>query len=116
MRMWMIDPKLLCRKHLLGEHSEIHKHRHIFVKGQKIHGRRGQIEPLQMKNRHDELVTEMVSRGYNHLSPFTQPDLSKYNNIHEFVVDREESINDLLQRCPDCAERIKGCSLSYVVD
>lgn len=26
MRMWMIDPKLLCRKHLLGEHNEIHKH------------------------------------------------------------------------------------------
>ena len=24
MRMWMIDPKLLCRKHLLGEHLEIH--------------------------------------------------------------------------------------------
>ena len=25
MRMWMIDPTLLCRKHLLGEHGELHK-------------------------------------------------------------------------------------------
>jgi hypothetical protein len=27
MMMWMIDPVLLCRKHLLGEHGEIHKFR-----------------------------------------------------------------------------------------
>ena len=24
MRMWMVDPKIMCRKHLLGEHVEHH--------------------------------------------------------------------------------------------
>jgi len=24
MRMWMLNPKALCRKHLMGEHVEIH--------------------------------------------------------------------------------------------
>lgn len=24
MRMWMVDPKIMCRKHLLGEHLELH--------------------------------------------------------------------------------------------
>ena len=24
MRQWMVDPRLLCRKHLLGEHVENH--------------------------------------------------------------------------------------------
>ena len=24
MRMWMIDPTMLCTKHLLGEHVELH--------------------------------------------------------------------------------------------
>ncbi|MFW6247177.1 MAG: hypothetical protein ACOC22_03345 [bacterium] len=30
--MWGINPELLCKKHLLGEHGEIHKHRYNFVK------------------------------------------------------------------------------------
>ena len=29
MRMWMISPEWLCRKHLIGEHGEIHKHHSI---------------------------------------------------------------------------------------
>ena len=36
MRMWMLNPKFLCRQHLLGEHSEIHKFRHNFVKKHKV--------------------------------------------------------------------------------
>jgi len=39
MRMWMVEPKLLCKKHLLGEHNEIHKHRHNFVKKHSVKGR-----------------------------------------------------------------------------
>jgi hypothetical protein len=22
--MWMVDPRIMCRNHLLGEHAEIH--------------------------------------------------------------------------------------------
>lgn len=105
MRMWMIDPKKLCRKHLLGEHGEIHKHRHNFVKGHKIGGRKGQIEPMSMQERHDELAKEMLMRGYNHKSPYTQPNLSHYD-LDGFIVDREESEKDLSSRCSDCRERI----------
>ena len=62
MRMWMVNPKILCRKHLLGEHGEIHKHRHNFVKQHSITKRieLGQIEPSSMESRHDELVKEMI--------------------------------------------------------
>lgn len=24
MRMWMVDPTIMCRQHLLGEHYELH--------------------------------------------------------------------------------------------
>ena len=24
MRMWMVDPQIMCRQHLLGEHTEMH--------------------------------------------------------------------------------------------
>ena len=58
MRMWGIDPKFLCQKHLIGEHGEIHKHRHNFVKKHKITKRITpivQIEPENMQKRHEDL-------------------------------------------------------------
>jgi hypothetical protein len=76
--MWMVEPKTLCRHHLLGEHFELHKFRHVFVKKQDVSTRikRNQIFPKLMKQRHDELANEMIRRGYNHNSPYEQPDVS----------------------------------------
>jgi len=101
----MVEPSSMCRSHLLGEHGEIHKHRHNFVKGHSIEGRRGQIEPVEMKARHDALAAEMLRRGYNHKSPYEQPDLSGYD-LSGHGVDVEESIRELKSRCADCAERM----------
>lgn len=109
MRMWMIEPKFLCKKHLLGEHGEIHKFKHTFVKQYSIKGRITpivQIEPLNMKKRHDELVLEFERRGYNHKSPYEMPDIS-YLTIDEqnVKVDLEYNLKDLIKRCTDCKER-----------
>jgi hypothetical protein len=101
----MVNPSFLCDQHLLGEHGEIHKHRHNFVKGHSIEGRRGQIEPFEMGKRHDALAEEMVARGMNHKSPYQQPDLSAYD-LNGFIVDVEKSLQDLIQRCPKCKMRI----------
>ena len=110
MRMWQIDPKYLCRKHLLGEHLEIHLHKHNFVKHHSITGRIFpivQIEPESMKARHDQLVEEMINRGYNHQSPYEQPDLSYLPDSERHAkVDRNISLEDLMIRCPDCKRRI----------
>ena len=100
--MWMINPKILCRKHLLGEHGEIHKFRHNFVKKHKMYGRIGQIEPKSMQKRHDELAIEMAKRGYNHKSPYIQPDIS---HLPKMIVDQEESLVDLITRCNECRRR-----------
>jgi len=98
----MVNPKILCRKHLLGEHGEIHKHRHNFVKKHKMNGRMGQIEPISMQARHDELVEEMLARGYNHNSPYEQPDIS---HLPEMLVNKNEALKDLLNRCEECKSR-----------
>jgi hypothetical protein len=112
MRMWGINPKFLCRKHLLGEHNEIHKHRHNFVKKHRITKRISpivQIEPENMKKRHDELAKEMIDRGYNHKSPYAQPDLSHLIDNERYAkIDVNISIRDLIQRCPECEKRIKN--------
>ena len=111
MRMWMIHPSLLCDKHLLGEHGEIHKHRHNFVKQHRIDGRMSpvvQIEPRSMKTRHDELAVEMIRRGMKHASPYEQPDISYLSEEYQLAsVDLETSISDLWDRCLDCRERSK---------
>ena len=108
----MIDPKLLCRKHLLGEHGEIHKHRHNFVKHHRIDKRIEpvvQIEPMSMQVRHDELSKEMVRRGFNHQSPFEQPDISYLPKHQRFAkVDLDISKSDLMDRCPECLKNIKN--------
>jgi len=106
----MIDPKLLCDKHLLGEHGEIHKHRHNFEKQHKIDNRISpvvQIEPSSMETRHNDLANEMIKRGMNHKSPFSQPDISYLPDYQSNAkVNIGVSLNDLSNRCVECGNRI----------
>jgi hypothetical protein len=98
--MWMLNPRYMCQKHIVGEHGEIHKHRHNFVKKHSISGRINpvvQIEPLAMKKRHDELAKHM-----NHKSPYELPDLSHLPKAElNAKVDLEQSHIDLISRCED---------------
>lgn len=107
----MVDPRLLCRQHLLGEHGEIHKHRPSFVKEHSIDGRISpvvQIEPAAMKRRHDLLAAEMVRRGGNHNSPYEMPDLSYLPPEQVYAkANVLRNLKDLLRRCPDCRKRVR---------
>lgn len=111
MRMWMINPELLCNKHLIGEHGEIHKHRHNFIKKHNISGRIYpvvQIEPSSMKVRHDELAKEMLKRNMNHKSDYEQPDISYLSDdLRLAKVDTNISKLDLIQRCEECSKNIR---------
>ena len=108
--MWMISPELLCKKHLIGEHGEIHKHRHNFVKRHSISGRIlpiVQIEPENMKTRHDELAQEMIRREFKHNSPYEMPDISYLpEKAQKVKVDINISIEDLVERCEECTKLI----------
>lgn len=106
----MVNPQFLCRQHLLGEHNELHKHRPSFVKKHSVTKRilGNQIEPASMEQRHAELVAEMERRGFNHSSPFTQPDISYLpDQERQFKVDKDAALADLVERCPNCRERVK---------
>jgi len=74
MRIWDIAPKCLCRKHLLGEHRELHAIWVILSWNKKGYSRhpetlrwKGKLKALYA--RHEALVKELVRRGYKHLSP-----------------------------------------------
>ena len=106
MRQWLVDPKLLCRKHLLGEHVEHHMFMGTIKRGISVEGylRDGLLEPRSLHRRHDELVAEMRSRGYNHKSPLLDVDIS---HLRDGKINIERNIEDLKNRCVECAKRIK---------
>ena len=114
MRMWMIDPSCLCRKHLLGEHVECHMLEGTLTKHKSIDGflDQGILEPASLHRRHRALASEMQRRSYEHNSPLkTTPDellslLSKRQRSARVV--RQESMDELSRRCSECKERIEG--------
>lgn len=59
--------------------------------------------------RHNELAAEMVRRGYNHNSPYEQPNLSYLKPNERYAeIDTNVSILDLALRCVDCANNLKN--------
>ena len=76
MRIWDVHPKHLCRKHLLGEHRELHGLWNILTVHKAKGGYSRHPETLRwvgkakaLYNRHETLVREMTRRGYKHKSP-----------------------------------------------
>ena len=74
MRIWDVDPRLLCRQHLLGEHRELHGLWNILTLGKTGYSRHpetlrwvGRLGALY--RRHELLAAEMERRGFAHRSP-----------------------------------------------
>lgn len=74
MRIWDLPPKNLCRRHLLGEHAELHALWSILTKGRKGFSKhpetlrwRGKLKALYL--RHEALVKDLKRRKYHHQSP-----------------------------------------------
>lgn len=110
MRMWMVPPRLMCVKHLTGEHGELHKHLHNFQKQHSMTGRIAAncLEPLSIKARHDELTEEAKYRGFLWDSPLEQPNVSYLPpEEREYVVDVVTNFHELVTRCPDCMKRAR---------
>lgn len=106
MRMWMISPKKLCDKHLLGEHFEIHKAvgnlKHSGIWARSLISK-GFLEPQNFLSRHNQLVKEMEIRGFNHRSDLNIKNLK----FDKGKVDRIKSKKDLYKRCKKCLGRKK---------
>lgn len=114
MRMWMVDPKLMCYKHLSGEHVEIHMLVGCLYKDKSLSGfaQKNIIELGSLEARHEALANELLERkgagGSWHQSPL--PWLirlllaqRKHARPWEFVkVDIEESKSELMRRCSEC--------------
>jgi len=106
MRIWDIPPEKLCREHLLGEHSELHGIWSILTQGKKGYANhpevkrwRGKLKALYRK--HEDIVAEMLARGYQHNSPL-DPELATGAEVQDPFVDSPEE--------QACILRDKGCN------
>lgn len=111
MRMWMLPPESLCRRHLLGEHVELHMLLGAMRRGTNLRGflEGGLIDPRRLYERHEQLAREMERRGYHHRSPLDEAKCRaaarRYEGTHARV-DAEANARELKRRCPDCARRL----------
>jgi len=107
MRMWGVDPRIMCRQHLLGEHVEMHMLVGSLRKNISVQGYidDGLVNLHHIRSRHDDLVTEMIRRGYNHNSPL--PAYLRY--VRKYLnqmgkVDITANVRELASRCDECCK------------
>ena len=108
MRMWGVDPRLMCRRHLLGEHVEMHMAVGSLRRGKSVRGFTGAglLDLRKLRTRHDALVDEMGRRGYRHGSPLPEYEIPEGAPVG--FVDVGANRIALANRCAECAGLMKG--------
>jgi len=108
MRMWLANPRIMCQKHLCGEHLEMHMFLGTLKKRKKVDGyiANNLFEPRSLYQRHKDLADEMIRRDYKHKSPLYEIDctwiLDLSNEQQYWEIDKDLALKDLLDRCPEC--------------
>lgn len=107
MRIWDINPKKLCRQHLLGEHRELHALWSILVNNKKGYRKHpetkrweGKLKALYL--RHEKLVKEMKRREYQHHSPLDQKKATGQIKQNQFLCSQEEQEKILKDKNCNC--------------
>lgn len=107
MRIWDVDPSRLCRKHLLGEHRELHGLWNIITLGKRGYSRHPETvrwvgKQKALYRRHERLVSEILRRGYRHNSPLDSK-LAAGSGTQRIFVNSIREQHQLLRAKPcDC--------------
>lgn len=103
----MVNPRIMCRQHLLGEHAEIHMFIGTINRGKSVKGylEKGLLEVHNLYNRHEELVKEMKQRNYNHNSKIDK----KWKSLEKVgTIDKKKNLKELTSRCSKCKKGIQN--------
>lgn len=110
MRMWMVDPKLLCTHHLNMEHCDLHKLVVHLRRGRRVDGclLKQLVDPSSIFERHRVLEQEIQLRGGRTCSPLSEQECRSFGHWHGSVaIDVGRALSDLAGRCVDCGARIR---------
>jgi hypothetical protein len=107
MRIWDILPEKLCRNHLLGEHRELHAIWSILIHNKKGYAHHPEILRWKGKQkaiylRHEQLVQEMVHRGYRHHSQLEITFATGDTQQDDFINSYEEQVYLLRNKKCEC--------------
>ena len=110
MRIWDLEPRILCRQHLLGEHRELHGLWNILTLGKRGYShhpetRRWEGKLAALYARHTALVAEMTRRGYTHHSPLDAR-MARGSGVQDTFIDSPAKQRALL-RAKDCDCRVR---------
>jgi len=109
MRIWDINVKYLCRKHLLGEHRELHGLWNILTIHKGLGGYSnhpetkkwvGKLNALYI--RHEKLANEMKKRNYKHYSILDKKLAKGEKSQKEYVDSIKEQKNILTNKNCEC--------------
>ena len=98
MRIWDLPEKLLCDKHLLGQHREIHAIYNMitqnkggnYLKHPEVKRWKGKIPALCVK--HADTAYEMEKRGFKHFSQIHLEDGGIKQNIKWQSIEEQKDI------------------------
>jgi len=114
MRMWMLPPGRMCKKHLLGEHAETHMFLGSLLRAKRLGGffEKKLLEPQSLFARHNELAAEMIRRGYNHKSSMNPEEVKQGLSAlpagqRSSRVNPNQSQLALSVRCEDCRKLLE---------
>jgi len=110
MRIWDLHPKHLCRKHLLGEHRELHGLWNILTKHKGKGGYARHPETLRWVGkqkalfvRHEALVKQLLRRGYEHRSPLDKRLATGSGSQRVFISTLHDQKRILKQKPCECS-------------
>jgi hypothetical protein len=102
-RIWDLDPALLCDRHLLGEHRELHAVWAILTTGKRGYAHHPENAALARPARHDAQVSELRRRSFRHASPLDPRLATGAAEQTELVDSVEDQRERLMRRGCDCS-------------
>jgi hypothetical protein len=109
MRMWMVDPRIMCFKHLCREHCEVHRLVANLRKGRDVRSYllRQVIDISSIYARHKELEDEIMARGGKLDSPLSVAECVAFARWYgSTTVNIGRSLADLSDCCKECRKKI----------
>lgn len=104
MRMWCIPTNIMCTKHIMQEHKDIHMIVGAINKKINIQSfiLNGYIDTDKIKSRHFELAKEIEKRGGKHISKLPVFSIKRLSYLNKFA-----NLDYLKANCKKCKLRIE---------
>jgi hypothetical protein len=99
MRMWCIQTHLMCKRHIVQEHADMHRFERAVKEGKdmSMYTETGHLEQDYIVKRHDELVKELGRRDISHKTP-----LKLSEQPYVGIVRSRRNQMELRKKCDAC--------------